>query len=178
MIYFCIPAYNEERTVGVVLWKLRQVMGELQRDYQIIVVDDASSDSTPAVLSPYIRVLPLTVIRNTQRRGYTDSLELAVREALRRSPYPKRDAVIVVQADFTEDPDVLPLLLKRFEAGADLVATDVELEADAPRARTMAVSSSPATSARMRLPPPPWCCTDFPSIWSCSGRAIRSSTAC
>ncbi len=134
MIYFCIPAYNEERTVGVVLWKLRQVMGELQRDYQIIVVDDASSDSTPAVLSPYIRVLPLTVIRNTERRGYTDSLELAVREALRRSPYPKRDAVIVVQADFTEDPDVLPVLLKRFEAGADLVATDVELEADAPRA--------------------------------------------
>jgi dolichol-phosphate mannosyltransferase len=133
VIYFCIPAYNEERTVGVVLWKLRQVMAEHGRDYQIIVVDDASTDSTPAVLSPYIRVLPLTVFRNTERRGYTDSLELAVREALRRSPYPKRDAVITLQADFTEDPDVVPALVKRIEAGADVVATNIALEAGTPR---------------------------------------------
>ena len=133
MIYFCIPAHNEERTVGVVLWKLRQVMAELNRDYQIIVVDDASSDSTPTVLSPYIRVLPLTVIRNSQKRGYSDALEVAIREAVRRSPYPKRDAVIVLQADFTEDPDVVPLLVKRIEAGADLVSTEVDIEAETPR---------------------------------------------
>ncbi|HEX6559246.1 MAG TPA: glycosyltransferase family 2 protein, partial [Longimicrobiales bacterium] len=120
--------------MGVVLWKLRQVMGDLQRDYQIIVVDDASTDSTPAVLSPYIRVLPLTVIRNSERRGYADSLELAIREALRRSPYPKRDAVITIQADFTEDPDVVPAMIKRFEAGADLVATEVATEENTPRA--------------------------------------------
>lgn len=134
MIYFCIPAHNEERTVGVVLWKLRQVMGELNRDYQIIVVDDASSDSTADVLSPYIRVLPLTVIRNAQRHGYADSLELAIREAVRRAPYPKRDALIVLQADFTEDPDIVPALVKRIEAGADLVATDTTLEDDVPLA--------------------------------------------
>lgn len=128
MIYFCIPTYNEERTVGVVLWKLRQVMSELRRDYQIIVVDDASTDSTPAVLKPYIRVLPLTVIRNAKRRGYSDSLEIAVREAVKRSPYPKRDTVITLQADFTEDPDVAPLMIKRIEAGADIVSCDVEIE--------------------------------------------------
>jgi hypothetical protein len=133
VIYFCIPAHNEERTVGVVLWKLRQVMGELNRDYQIIVVDDASDDSTPAVLSPYIRVLPLTVIRNSQRRGYADSLEVALREAVRRAPYPKRDAVIVLQGDFTEDPDVVPTLVKRIEAGADLVVTETAIEHDVPR---------------------------------------------
>src|SRR5688572_19105355 len=133
MIYFCIPAHNEERTVGVVLWKLRQVMAELNRDYQIIVVDDASTDSTPAVLSPYIRVLPLTVIRNSERRGYADALEVALREAVRRAPYPKRDAIIVLQGDFTEDPDVVTTLVKKIEAGADIVATDVEIEEATPR---------------------------------------------
>jgi hypothetical protein len=133
MIYFCIPTYNEERTVGVVLWKLRQVMSELQRDYQIIVVDDASTDSTAAVLSPYIRVLPLTVIRNAQRRGYADSLESALRETLHRSPYPKRDAVVTMQADFTEDPDALTAMIKKFEAGADVVTTTAQSEASASR---------------------------------------------
>lgn len=133
MIYFCIPAHNEERTVGVVLWKLRQVMAELNRDYQIIVVDDASADSTPAVLSPYIRVLPLTVIRNSTRRGYADALEVAIREAVRRAPYPKRDAVITLQADFTEDPDVVQTLVKKIEAGADIVATTVDIDTAMPR---------------------------------------------
>ena len=122
MIYFCIPALNEERTVGVVLWKLRQVMTEMQRDFQIIVVDDASTDATQAVLSPYLRVLPLTLIRNEKQLGYAASMEIALREAVRRSPYPKRDALITLQADFTEDPDCVPTLIKRIEAGADLVA--------------------------------------------------------
>jgi cellulose synthase/poly-beta-1,6-N-acetylglucosamine synthase-like glycosyltransferase len=48
VIYFCIPAHNEEQTVGVVLWKIRQVMLDFPRDYQILVADDASTDSTPA----------------------------------------------------------------------------------------------------------------------------------
>ena len=134
MIYFCIPAYNEERSVGVVLWKLRQVMGELRRDYQIIVVDDASTDSTLQVLKPYIRVLPLTVIRNSKRLGYSDSLEIALREAVKRAPYPKRDTIITLQADFTEDPDVVPAMVKRIEAGADIVACDLEIEEATPRA--------------------------------------------
>ena len=132
MIYFCIPALNEERTVGVVLWKLRQVMTEMQRDFQIIVVDDASTDATQAVLSPYIRVLPLTLIRNEKQLGYAASMEIALREAVRRSPYPKRDALITLQADFTEDPDCVPTLIKRIEAGADLVAVAPSFDAGTP----------------------------------------------
>ena len=133
MIYFCIPALNEERTVGVVLWKLRQVMTELQRDFQIIVVDDASTDATQQVLGPYARVLPLTLIRNPQQMGYAASMEIAIREAVRRSPYPKRDALITLQGDFTEDPEVVPALIKRVEAGADIVSTAVALDEDTPK---------------------------------------------
>src|SRR5688572_2017825 len=108
-------------------------MTELQRDFQIIVVDDASTDATQEVLSPYIRVLPLTLIRNEQTLGYAASLELAIREAVRRSPYPKRDALITLQADFTEDPDNVPALIKRIEAGADLVASIPVLDEATPR---------------------------------------------
>jgi hypothetical protein len=132
LIYFCIPALNEERTVGVVLWKLRQIMTELQRDFQIIVVDDASTDATQEVLSPYTRVLPLTLIRNEQTLGYAAALEMAIREAVRRSPYPKRDALITLQADFTEDPDTVPALIKRIEAGADLVTSVPTLDEATP----------------------------------------------
>jgi hypothetical protein len=134
LIYFCIPALNEERTVGVVLWKLRQVMTELQRDFQIIVVDDASTDATQEVLGPYTRVLPLTLIRNQKQLGYAASLEIAIREAVRRSPYPKRDALVTLQADFTEDPDCAGALVKRIEAGADLVSATPAFDENVPPA--------------------------------------------
>ena len=121
MIYICIPSYNEARTVGVLLWKIRQVMAGFQRDYQVLVADDASTDDTPAVLEPYKRVLPLTVFRNEVRRGYAASLELLLREAVRRSSYPRRDVIVTLQADFTDEPEEIPAFVKRIEGGADVV---------------------------------------------------------
>ncbi len=124
MIYLCIPTYNEEQTVGVVLWKIRQVMAELERDYQILVADDASTDDTPGVLEPYARVLPLSVLRNAERRGYAASLEMLLRQVANRSSYPRRDVVIPLQADFTEEPEHVATLVKRIESGADIVASN------------------------------------------------------
>ncbi len=121
VIYICVPAHDEGQTVGVVLWKIRQVMAEAGRDYQILVADDGSSDKTNEVLEPYTRVLPLTVMRSDARRGYAASLEMLLREAVHRSEYPRRDAIIVLQADFTEEPDHVATLLKRIESGADVV---------------------------------------------------------
>ena len=121
MIYICIPTHNEQQTVGVVLWKLRQVLTEFPRDYQLLVADDASTDKTPEVLEPYTRVLPLTVVRCDRRLGQAASLELLLREAIRRSEYPKRDVIITLQADFSEEPDDIVPMIKRIEAGADVV---------------------------------------------------------
>ena len=120
MIYICIPTHNEQQTVGVVLWKLRQVLTDFPRDYQLLVADDASTDKTPEVLEPYTRVLPLTVIRCDRRQGSAASLEMLLREAVRRSEYPKRDVIVTLQADFSEEPDDLVPLVKRLEAGADI----------------------------------------------------------
>ena len=123
MIYICIPSHNEERTVGILLWKIRQVLTAFPRDYQLLVLDDASTDRTTEVLAPYARILPLTVLRHAQRRGYAASLDELLREAVKRSEYPRRDVILTLQADFTEDPDEIPTLLKRIESGADIVTT-------------------------------------------------------
>lgn len=121
MIYICIPAHNEERTAGVLLWKIRQVMSDFNREYRVLLLDDASTDRTFEVVSPYAQVLPLEILRNDQRFGYGASLEKLLREAVARCSYPRRDVVVTLQADFTDEPLAIPNLVKRIEGGADLV---------------------------------------------------------
>lgn len=122
MIYIGLPAHNEQHTIGLLLWRIRALLTEQGRDFQLLVVDDASTDDTAEVLEPYGRVLPLTVLTNESRRGYAASVERLIREAVRRSDYPKRDGVLILQGDFSEPPEPIPDMVRRFEGGADLVA--------------------------------------------------------
>jgi glycosyltransferase involved in cell wall biosynthesis len=128
VIYYCLPAYNEAATVGVLLWKIRRVMEEFPRDYEILVLDDGSTDATLDVLAPYARVLPLTVIRQDTRQGYAAAVERLIRETVGRSTHPRRDVLVLLQADFTEAPEDIPAMLKRIEGGADVVEAAIVSE--------------------------------------------------
>ena len=124
MIYVCVPVHNEASTVGLVLWKVRQVFTAFQREYQIITCDDASTDGTADVLTSYARVLPLTVITHRTREGYAKSLEELLRTALQRTDRPKRDCAITLHADFVHAPETMEEMVKRLESGADLVVAE------------------------------------------------------
>ena len=110
-------------------------MLEFGRDYEVLVLDDASTDGTSGVLDRYRRVLPLRILREDRRVGYPGAVERLLREALARTSYPKRDAAIVIQADFSENPDHMVPLIKAVEGGADIVAGAVQMNGSAsPRA--------------------------------------------
>jgi glycosyltransferase involved in cell wall biosynthesis len=122
VIYICIPAHDEAATVGVLLWKVRKVLGEFGRDYRAVVLDDGSTDGTHDVLQRYRRSLPLTVLRSEERLGYARSVERLLRHVVDEAAYPKRDCAVVLQGDFTESPDDVVGLVKVVEGGADIVA--------------------------------------------------------
>ena len=143
MIYLCIPAHDEAGTIGVLLWKIRKVMAGFRRDYRILVLDDASEDGTDRVLDRYKRFLPLTVTRSEERLGYGPALERLLRDAAQDAPYPKRDVVVTLQGDFTEDPVDLVPLVKAVEGGADVVAGVVEAGQRLPRGLRWAKRAAP-----------------------------------
>jgi glycosyltransferase involved in cell wall biosynthesis len=122
LIYVCIPAHDEAKTLGVLMWKTRKVLGDFGRDYRIVVHDDASDDDTAEVLSRYRRSLPLTILRSEERIGYARSVETLLRHVVEVSSYPKRDCAVVLQGDFTESPEDVVSLVKVLEGGADIVA--------------------------------------------------------
>lgn len=132
MLYICIPAYNEAQTIGVLLWRIRKVFQEYSREYEILVYNDGSTDATEDALSPYGEVLPLTVLGGREHVGYGRALDALCRAVSTRTRYPRRDAMITLQADFTDQPEHLPELIKRFEGGADLVVGERSLGAATP----------------------------------------------
>ena len=121
MIYVCIPSHNEAPTVGLLLWKIRQVFSAFEREYQLLVGDDASTDATSEVLQPYTRALPLTVVRSAERLGYARTMENLLRLAVDRTDRPKRDCAIVMHADFAHQPHFIPDMVRHIDGGADVV---------------------------------------------------------
>ena len=130
MIYVCVPSYNEAPTIGLLLWKVRQVFVGFPREYQLLVLDDGSNDSTAEVLERYTRVLPLTVTRHRERIGYAGSVEELLRQAVERTDRPKRDAAVLMHADFAHGPQFIPDLVRRIESGADIVIAQGKLEGE------------------------------------------------
>jgi glycosyltransferase involved in cell wall biosynthesis len=152
LLYICIPARDEASTIGVLLWKVRRVMEEFPRDFQVIVFDDGSSDATAEVLAPYGKVLPLTVLRGREPLGYGGAVERLVREVVRRSTHPRRDALILIQGDFSETPAEIPALVRRLESGADIVLGAPAEAPGASPARRWLLRGAPWLLRRAGLP--------------------------
>ncbi|MBC8089912.1 MAG: glycosyltransferase family 2 protein [Phycisphaerae bacterium] len=146
MLYLAIPAHNEAATIGVLLWRLRTVLAEFPREYEAVVYDDASSDSTSEILESYARVMPLTVLRGERRVGYAGAVDALVRHVARDTRYPRRDAMLLLQGDFTDSPTMVPEFVKRFEGGMDVVVGE----------RGSAVRRKAPTPVRRLMRAEPW----------------------
>jgi len=111
LISLVIPAYNEEKTIGNVLEQTIQVMDALGMPYEVIVVDDGSSDRTKEMASKY----KAKVLSNGKNRGKG----YAIRKGLQQA---KGDIIVTMDADGSHNPKQIPDLIKPLFNGADIVA--------------------------------------------------------
>lgn len=105
-----LPAFNEEAGLLATLDALRAVLRGSTRTYEIVVVDDGSTDATPRILAACSDV---TVVRHAVRQGYGAALKAGIRAAR----YP---LVVVMDADGTYPVAAVPRLVDGC-ATADMV---------------------------------------------------------
>jgi glycosyltransferase involved in cell wall biosynthesis len=97
-----IPAYNEVEGVGPTVDRVREAMRRTPHSFDIIVVDDGSTDTTAERAAAH----GARVIRLSDNRGYGAALKAGIEQS--RSEY-----VMITDADGTYPPDAMPALLSR-----------------------------------------------------------------
>lgn len=116
MISVVIPIYNEEESVDKLYKALKENLEKLSEDFEIIAVDDGSTDSTFLKLSKLAQEdKRLKVIRFKKNYGQTAAMAAGFDTA-------KGDIVITIDADLQNDPSDIPLLLEKIKEGYDVVS--------------------------------------------------------
>jgi len=121
VIYYCLPAFNEEQTIGLTLYKIKEVMEDINKNFKIITLDDGSTDNTWETIKTYGKLLPITPIRNETRKGIGYCLKRLIQMVTDDSKYPGRDIMVTIEADFTYDPSAISAMIRSIEEGYDVV---------------------------------------------------------
>jgi len=105
MISIVIPAYNEEKGISKVLMDLKTILDDTQLQYEIIIVDDGSSDKTAEIIQKqdFVRL-----IQHPVNRGYGAALKTGIKSA-------NGDWILITDADGTYQNESIPKLLKYFD---------------------------------------------------------------
>ena len=107
-----LPAHNEQRAIRCVLEEVVEVLSAEPVRYEILVVDDASTDLTAALAEEFARSCwqcPVRVIRCSERRGAGAARKLGIRQA-------RGEIVVMLDADGTYPAQSIPELLAHFPA--------------------------------------------------------------
>jgi dolichol-phosphate mannosyltransferase len=104
-----VPVYNEEENLPILVPKLLEVLKGLRKTYEVIFVDDGSSDGSGGVLRGMATRYPsIRILRFKANRGLSAALIAGMREA-------RGDILVTLDSDLQNDPADIPKLLRELD---------------------------------------------------------------
>lgn len=105
-----IPAFNEQESIPTLLVRVKAALDRIGKPYEVIIVNDGSTDQTPALLHNAMQQYPfLRVLRMAERRGQSGAFEAGF--AVARGQF-----IATIDADLQNDPEEIPRLLALLES--------------------------------------------------------------
>ena len=116
MLSIVIPIHNEERAILRLYDRLTEVMEKVGKKYEIVFVDDASTDRSFDLLANLVETdRRLKVVRLRRNFGQTAALSAGFDEA-------QGSVIVSMDGDLQHDPEDLPLLLAKIDEGYDIAS--------------------------------------------------------
>jgi glycosyltransferase involved in cell wall biosynthesis len=116
MLSIVIPLLNEEGNLELLHQKLTATLDEQGRPYEIIFVNDGSTDASPAILrNIFEQDESVTVINFRQNFGKTAALTAGFHQSM-------GEVIVTLDADLQDDPAAIPKMVEKINEGYDLVA--------------------------------------------------------
>jgi glycosyltransferase involved in cell wall biosynthesis len=110
-----VPVFNEEEALPALHRRLVQVLRHSGISWEIVYVDDGSSDGTAAVLAALQAGEPAVAVARLSRNfGKEAAMSAGLRLALGQ-------AVVLIDADLQDPPELIPEMVQAWREGADLV---------------------------------------------------------
>ena len=127
-----ISVFNEERNLDLLFDEITQAMAPLPHDWEVIFVDDGSTDKSLEVLREIAKKDPLHVRVVVFRRnfGQTAAITAGIDHSL-------GEIIILMDADLQNDPADIPLLLAKLDEGYDMVSGWRKIRKDNAITRTL-----------------------------------------
>jgi glycosyltransferase involved in cell wall biosynthesis len=111
-----IPVYNEEESLPGLGAEVSSVMESLKKPFEVILVDDGSTDSSYAGIQELVRRYPgFKGLRLGRNVGQTAAVSAGIAQA-------HGDIIGMLDADRQNDPHDIPMLLAKFDEGYDVVS--------------------------------------------------------
>ena len=115
-ISIVVPVYNEEENVPILYDRLKEVLEKIPYDYEIIFVDDGSTDRTREILEEIAsKDKKVKVIEFARNFGQTPAMMAGM-------DYATGDVIVTMDGDLQNDPEDIPRLLEKIEEGYDVVS--------------------------------------------------------
>jgi dolichol-phosphate mannosyltransferase len=118
MIYIVLPAYNEEAGLEALVSGLKATLETMPAGYQLLIVNDGSTDRTLEIAQHLSATLPLQVIDHGRNKGLGEALKSGLAKAGHLAQ--PEDIIITMDADNTHPPDLIPTLMANIENGYDV----------------------------------------------------------
>ncbi|MBM4308945.1 MAG: glycosyltransferase family 2 protein, partial [Deltaproteobacteria bacterium] len=100
-----VPVYNEEENLSILIPRLVKVLNPLGFSYEVIFVDDGSSDGSRRILREMASQYPsLRIIGLKKNRGLSTAMIAGMREA-------RGGTIVTLDSDLQNDPEDIPMLL-------------------------------------------------------------------
>lgn len=133
MISIVCPCFNEGAVIAEFVRRLQKVLGDSVGEYELLCINDGSTDDTlEQLLSLRGGALALRVLDLSRRFGKEAAISAGLDHA-------DGDAVVVIDADLQDPPELIPRMVERWRAGVPVVlAHRADRQTDLMRKRTLA----------------------------------------